>query len=73
VVGFDSTTKNLVLADGEHAIIRGTLTAVGISLVDSAGADLLVVYDKEDGSDDSIFQGAVALLGFAEAGNVLIA
>jgi Ca2+-binding RTX toxin-like protein len=73
VIGLDDYGvghQHLELGDGQYGVIRGNLTSANGFTVDSAGSDLLVVYDVANGYDDPYFQGAVALLDYT--GSVLI-
>ncbi|MGY4803519.1 calcium-binding protein [Teichococcus aerofrigidensis] len=60
-----------LLHDGDYAYLRGALTGAGRFTIGAEGEDLLLIYDRPDGTDTPQ-TGAVAFLGWSED-SVLIA
>lgn len=66
-------TGHPIVPDGQYGVLRGDLLAPTEFRVDPCGDDLLVVFDDAAfGGDMPTFQGSVALLGFTDAGALLI-
>lgn len=71
--GFRPGYRQLELADGEYAFIRGDQIGDGRFKADDAGGDLLLVYDASGGGDALFRHGAVVLQGVTDPDSVLIA